>query len=61
MKTKITVGWIGTMEIEVDPSRMDDPDYREEIQAKAHQDAFELVRAKEGMITDCEAFPQLLE
>jgi len=61
MLTKITVSWAYTVGIEVDPKKIEESNYILEIQTRAAQEAVQHVRWKDGMVTNCEAFPQLLE
>lgn len=61
MKTRITVGWAYTVEVDVDPARVNDEAYRNEIRGEALEQASGNMSLKDGMITDCEDFPDLAE
>jgi hypothetical protein len=61
MKTNITVVWSWTTEVEVDPSRLDDPVYCDQIRIKAITDCYAGIHLKDGIVADCEDFPDLAE
>ena len=61
MKTRITVAWAITVEIEVDPTKVNSQIYLEEVRHEAEKVARENLDLSDGMVTDCEEFPQLLE
>jgi len=61
MKTLITVSWAVTTKVEVDPLLMSADAYREKIQHIATVRAAEGLNWKDGIVTDCEAFPSLVE
>ena len=61
MKTLVTVAWAVTVEVEIDPVEINDPKYAEQIQIKAIMEAHKSLQMRDGMVTDCEDFPQLVE
>jgi hypothetical protein len=61
MKTRITVSWANTVEIEVDESRLNDGKYLEDIRNRATYLAGENINWKDGVVTDCEDIPKLVE
>jgi hypothetical protein len=68
MKTKVTVMWAQTLEIEVDKDILDDlsnTTLREEVIAQyrniAISQAAKNINWKDGIVTDCEDFPDLIE
>ncbi len=61
MLTKMTVSWAYTIMVDVDSEKASDRDYIVDIQIKAAKQAVELVQWKDGMVTDCEVFPQMVE
>jgi hypothetical protein len=60
-KTLITVGCAITLQVEVDESRLNDPDYVATIQKKACEEAGKEFNWKDLIVTDCEDFPELAE
>lgn len=63
MKTLVTVCWANTVEIEVDPVLLaaGDEKHQDECRTKAIKEAWLNVNEKDGMVTDCESFPDLAE
>jgi hypothetical protein len=68
MKIKVTVMWAQTLEIEVDKKilyDLSDTTLREKVIAQyriaAINQAAENINWKDGIITDCEDFPDLIE
>ena len=61
MKTKIKVGWLVTVEVEVDPIKMEDSEYQERVRQDAEKVAWDSFNHHDSMITDCEDFPELCE
>jgi hypothetical protein len=61
MKTLITVCWSVVVSADVDPARIDDPKYQDDVRNKAVKYAGECLNQKDGIVTDCEDFPQLAE
>jgi len=61
MKTLVTVAWAVTVAVEIDPVEINDPKYAEQIQIKAIMEAHKSLQMRDGMVTDCEDFPQLVE
>lgn len=60
-RTRLTVAWSRTIDVDVDPDQMGNPDYISKIQNKAVEDAAADINWREGMVTDCEDFPELVE
>lgn len=61
MKTLVTCSWAVTVQIDVDESRLNDKGYILELQDKAVEEAGANLYARDGMVTDCEDFPELVE
>jgi DNA-binding protein YbaB len=61
MKTKITVAWCNTVEVDVDETQLDDEEYLDDVRNKAVSEASTNIRWKDGVVTDCEDFPELAE
>ena len=61
MKTLVTCSWAVTVQIDVDKSRINDGNYIAELQNKVASEAARHLNWKDGTITDCEDFPQLVE
>jgi hypothetical protein len=61
MKTNITVSWATTVEVDVDPSLLNNEIYMDEVRNEAVKLAWSNVNWKDGVVTDCEDFPQLAE
>jgi len=47
--------------VDVDSEKASDRDYILDIQTKAAKQAVELVQWKDGMVTDCDVFAQMVE
>jgi hypothetical protein len=61
MRTKITVAWAHTVELSVEPEKMTNAAYVEAVKMMALEQASKDVNLKEGMVTDCEDFPEIAE
>lgn len=61
MKINITVAWSNTVRVEFDESRLKDEGYLDEIRNQAVQEASSNITWKDGMVTDCEEVPALIE
>jgi hypothetical protein len=61
MKTKITVAWSLTLDVEVDSTKMNDEAYLDKVRNEAVERAGSQINWKDGMVTDCEDFPQISE
>ena len=61
MKILMTVVWARRVEVDVYPERLNDENYVTEIQNKATELAGADLDWKDGIISDCEQFPQLVE
>ena len=69
MKTLVTVAWAVKVAVEVEPEKLKglhngglgDPAYIEQIQIKAITEAYKSVQMRDGIVADCEDFPQLAE
>ena len=61
MKILMTVVWARRVEVDVYPERLNDENYVTEIQNKATELACADLDLKDGIISDCEQFPQLVE
>lgn len=59
--TRLTVSWSRTLEVEIDPDKIDDPGYIASIQNKAVEDAAADFNWKDGVVTDCEDYPEFVE
>ena len=61
MKTLVTICWSYTVETEVDPDKMEDRDYLDKIRSKVIKEAGINLNRRDGIVTDCEDFPELAE
>jgi hypothetical protein len=63
MKTNITVSWARVVEVDVDPALLilKGDEYMDEVRNKAVEAAGAEINWKDGIVTDCEDFPQLAE
>jgi len=63
MKTFVTVAWAVTVAVEVDPQKMEDENYINEVRYEARSLAASslVLNLHDSMITDCEDFSQLVE
>lgn len=63
MKTRITVSWAHTVEIEVDPVLMaaGDSAYIEKIKQEAEAQARKDLNLHDSLVTDCEDFPDIAD
>ena len=61
MKTHITVAWCNTIEVEVDETQLDSDKYLDDVRNKAVAEASNNINWREGLVTDCEDFPELVE
>lgn len=61
MKTNITVGWAMTVEMDVDPSLLNDETYKDKVRNEAVKLAGGEINWQDGIVTDCEDFSQLVE
>lgn len=59
MKTKMTVSWCHTVEVEVDPAQMNDSAYVEQVKQQAEEQARKDMNLMDSLVTDCEDFPDI--
>lgn len=55
MKVLLTIAWVRNVEVEVDPTRLDDRHYTEQLQSKAIERESNHIRGWDGSITDATA------
>ena len=61
MKTRMTVAWCYTLDVEVDPSKMKDDAYVDKIKSDAITQAGKDMDLTDGLVTDCEDFPDIAD
>jgi len=61
MKTLVTVAWAVTVSVDIDSEKANDEVYLDKVRNEATSLAGDSVNWKDGIITDCENFPQLVE
>jgi hypothetical protein len=55
MKVTLTIAWVRNVEVDVDPARLQDRHYIEELQAKTIEREANQIRGWDGNITDATA------
>ena len=61
MKIQTTVAWANVVELDVDEARLKDPSYLDECRNTAVSLASNNINWKDGVVTDCNAVPELCE